>query len=86
MKPVDAAIKGVREMCAPVTMAVLTTIFAFMPLLIYLWHFREVYSRNPNGGDSRTGFLIGRGVADPAGSFVRWQAAGLSKRSFRACW
>ncbi|MHC5092548.1 MAG: efflux RND transporter permease subunit [Planctomycetota bacterium] len=33
MKPVDAAIKGVREMCAPVTMAVLTTIFAFMPLL-----------------------------------------------------
>jgi multidrug efflux pump subunit AcrB len=33
MKPVEAAIKGVREMCAPVTMAVLTTIFAFMPLL-----------------------------------------------------
>lgn len=31
--PVEAAIKGVREMCAPVTMAVLTTIFAFMPLL-----------------------------------------------------
>ncbi|MHC5172619.1 MAG: efflux RND transporter permease subunit, partial [Planctomycetota bacterium] len=33
MKPVEAAIKGAREMCAPVTMAVLTTIFAFMPLL-----------------------------------------------------
>ena len=33
MKPVDAAIRGVREMCAPVVMAVLTTIFAFMPLL-----------------------------------------------------
>ncbi len=30
---VEAAIKGVREMAAPVTMAVLTTIFAFMPLL-----------------------------------------------------
>ena len=33
MKPVEAAIQGVREMAAPVTMAVLTTIFAFMPLL-----------------------------------------------------
>ncbi|RKY13372.1 MAG: AcrB/AcrD/AcrF family protein [Planctomycetota bacterium] len=33
MKPVEAAIQGAREMCAPVTMAVLTTIFAFMPLL-----------------------------------------------------
>jgi multidrug efflux pump subunit AcrB len=33
MMPVAAAIKGAREMCAPVTMAVLTTIFAFMPLL-----------------------------------------------------
>ncbi|MHC4290646.1 MAG: efflux RND transporter permease subunit [Planctomycetota bacterium] len=33
MKPIEAAIKGAREMCAPVTMAVLTTIFAFMPLL-----------------------------------------------------
>ena len=33
MTPVAAAIKGAREMCAPVTMAVLTTIFAFMPLL-----------------------------------------------------
>ena len=33
MNPVEAAIKGAREMCAPVTMAVLTTIFAFMPLL-----------------------------------------------------
>ena len=33
MSPVAAAIKGVQEMCAPVVMAVLTTIFAFMPLL-----------------------------------------------------
>jgi multidrug efflux pump subunit AcrB len=33
MDPVDAAIKGVKEMCAPVTLAVLTTIFAFVPLL-----------------------------------------------------
>jgi multidrug efflux pump subunit AcrB len=33
MEPIDAAIKGVKEMAAPVTMAVLTTIFAFMPLL-----------------------------------------------------
>lgn len=30
---VEAAIMGVREMCAPVTMAVLTTVIAFMPLL-----------------------------------------------------
>jgi len=29
----ESAIKGVREMAAPVTMAVLTTMFAFMPLL-----------------------------------------------------
>lgn len=28
----DAAIKGVREMAAPVTLAVLTTVFAFLPL------------------------------------------------------
>ena len=33
MDPVDAALKGVKEMCAPVTLAVLTTIFAFVPLL-----------------------------------------------------
>lgn len=33
MGPIEAAIRGVREMAAPVTMAVLTTIFAFMPLL-----------------------------------------------------
>ncbi len=30
---IEAAIKGVREMAAPVTMAVLTTVFAFLPLL-----------------------------------------------------
>ncbi|MHC4571144.1 MAG: efflux RND transporter permease subunit [Planctomycetota bacterium] len=29
----EAAIKGVKEMAAPVTMAVLTTVFAFLPLL-----------------------------------------------------
>ena len=29
---IEAAIKGVREMVAPVTMAVLTTVFAFLPL------------------------------------------------------
>ena len=33
MSPTKAAITGVREMAAPVTMAVLTTIFAFAPLL-----------------------------------------------------
>ncbi len=32
-KPIQAAILGAREMAAPVTMAVLTTIFAFTPLL-----------------------------------------------------
>ncbi len=30
---IDAAIKGVKEMVAPVTLAVLTTIFAFVPML-----------------------------------------------------
>jgi len=29
----EAAVKGVREMASPVTMAVLTTVFAFLPLL-----------------------------------------------------
>jgi multidrug efflux pump subunit AcrB len=33
MKPLDAAIRGVREMAMPVTFAVLTTVAAFMPLL-----------------------------------------------------
>lgn len=33
LSPVQAAISGVKEMAAPVTMAVLTTIFAFAPLL-----------------------------------------------------
>jgi multidrug efflux pump subunit AcrB len=33
MSPTAAAITGVKEMAAPVTMAVLTTIFAFTPLL-----------------------------------------------------
>jgi multidrug efflux pump subunit AcrB len=33
MSPMAAAIQGVREMAAPVTMAVLTTIFSFVPLL-----------------------------------------------------
>ncbi|MCK4999128.1 MAG: efflux RND transporter permease subunit, partial [Anaerohalosphaera sp.] len=33
MDPVSAAIKGVREMAAPVTMAVMTTMLAFAPLL-----------------------------------------------------
>jgi len=33
MRPIAAAIKGVREMAAPVTMAVLTTVFAFLPLM-----------------------------------------------------
>jgi multidrug efflux pump subunit AcrB len=33
MKPLDAAVRGVREMAMPVTFAVLTTIAAFAPLL-----------------------------------------------------
>ena len=33
MSRTEAAIKGVKEMAAPVTMAVLTTVFAFLPLL-----------------------------------------------------
>ncbi len=33
MSALSAAVKGVKEMAGPVTMAVLTTIFAFMPLL-----------------------------------------------------
>ncbi|HUW18510.1 MAG TPA: efflux RND transporter permease subunit [Sedimentisphaerales bacterium] len=36
MTRIQAAIKGVREMAAPVTLAVLTTVFAFMPLLFLI--------------------------------------------------
>jgi multidrug efflux pump subunit AcrB len=32
MEPTKAAIRGVREMCIPVVLAVLTTVFAFVPL------------------------------------------------------
>lgn len=33
MSGIDAAVRGVREMAGPVVMAVLTTVFAFMPLV-----------------------------------------------------
>lgn len=33
LKPLEAAVRGVREMASPVIMAVLTTMFAFAPLL-----------------------------------------------------
>jgi len=33
MKPLDAAIRGVRDMAVPVTFAILTTVAAFLPLL-----------------------------------------------------
>jgi len=36
MSRITAAMKGVKEMVAPVTMAVLTTIFAFLPLLFII--------------------------------------------------
>ena len=33
MKPLDAAVRGVREMAMPVTFAIITTVAAFAPLL-----------------------------------------------------
>ena len=33
LKPLDAAIRGVREMAMPVTFAIITTVAAFAPLL-----------------------------------------------------
>jgi len=33
MKPLDAAIRGVREMAIPVTFAIITSVAAFAPLL-----------------------------------------------------
>jgi multidrug efflux pump subunit AcrB len=36
MNRLEAAIKGVREMVAPVTLAVVTTVFAFLPLLFLI--------------------------------------------------
>ena len=47
MKPLDAAIRGVREMAVPVTFAVLTTVVAFAPILFVTGRMGKVMRQIP---------------------------------------
>jgi multidrug efflux pump subunit AcrB len=47
MKPLDAAIRGVREMAMPVTFAIVTTIAAFAPLLFVSGNMGKVMRQIP---------------------------------------
>jgi multidrug efflux pump subunit AcrB len=47
MKPLDAAVRGVREMAMPVTFAVLTTVAAFAPLLFVAGNMGKVMRQIP---------------------------------------
>jgi len=47
MKPLDAAIRGVREMAMPVTFAIITTVAAFAPLLFVAGNMGKVMSQIP---------------------------------------
>ncbi len=47
MKPLDAAIRGVREMAMPVTFAIITTVAAFAPLLFVAGQMGKVMRQIP---------------------------------------
>ncbi len=47
MKPIDAAVRGVREMAVPVTFAILTTVAAFAPLLFVSGRMGKVMRQIP---------------------------------------
>jgi len=47
MKPIDAAITGVREMAMPVTFAIITTVAAFAPLLFVAGRMGQVMRQIP---------------------------------------
>jgi multidrug efflux pump subunit AcrB len=47
MKPLDAAIRGVREMAMPVTFAIITTVAAFAPLLFVAGNMGRVMRQIP---------------------------------------
>ena len=47
MKPIDAAIRGVREMAMPVTFAIITTVAAFAPLLFVAGNMGKVMRQIP---------------------------------------
>ncbi|MCP4903330.1 MAG: efflux RND transporter permease subunit [bacterium] len=47
MKPIDAAIRGVREMAIPVTFAILTTVAAFAPLLFVAGNMGKIMRQIP---------------------------------------
>jgi multidrug efflux pump subunit AcrB len=47
MKPLDAAIRGVREMAIPVTFAIITTVAAFAPLLFVAGRMGKIMKQIP---------------------------------------
>ena len=47
MKPLDAAVRGVREMAMPVTFAIITTVAAFAPLLFVAGNMGKVMRQIP---------------------------------------
>jgi len=47
MKPLEAAVRGVREMATPVTFAILTTVVAFAPLLFVTGNMGKVMRQIP---------------------------------------
>jgi multidrug efflux pump subunit AcrB len=47
MKPLDAAIRGVREMAMPVTFAIITTVAAFAPLLFVAGRMGKIMKQIP---------------------------------------
>jgi multidrug efflux pump subunit AcrB len=47
MKPLDAAIRGVREMAVPVTFAIITTVAAFAPLLFVAGRMGKIMKQIP---------------------------------------
>ena len=47
MKPLDAAIRGVREMAMPVTFAIITTVAAFAPLLFVAGNMGKIMRQIP---------------------------------------
>ena len=47
MKPLDAAIRGVREMAMPVTFAIITTVAAFAPLLFVSGNMGKIMRQIP---------------------------------------
>ena len=71
MKPIDAAIRGVREMAMPVTFAIITTVAAFAPLLFVAGTMGKIMRQIPIVVIAVLLMSLGRGAAHPAGPPLR---------------